>query len=297
MQSTMIDKTIRLPDGRQLGYAEYGNLDGMPLLFFHGIPGSRLQLKGFDAPARNTGVRMIAPDRPGCGLSDFQPKRTILDWVHDVEALADSLHLEDFAVMGISGGGPYAAATAYQLPKQVTRLVLVSSVCPLTFPGATIGMLPAIHLTFRLARRAPWAVNLMMKNVARSRNQPERIRKRAQRSRLPAADVAVLGNDEFLKTLLAGSREAFRSGTRGAAWDFVLCARPWGFRLEEIQVPTLLWHGEADVNAPVSMGRTIARVIPNCQATFLPGEGHLSLARKYMEEILRSIFSKETSVS
>ena len=105
MQTTMTGKTIRLPDGRQLGYAEYGDPDGMPLLFFHGTPGSRLQAQVFDAAARDAGVRMVAPERPGHGLSDVQPKRTILAWTHDVEALADSLHLDRFAAMGISGGG------------------------------------------------------------------------------------------------------------------------------------------------------------------------------------------------
>ena len=159
-------------------------------------------------------------------------------------------------------------------------------------------MLPSVRLLFRLARHAPWAVNLMMQNMARSTNKPERVRKQAlSNRRLPAADVAVLENDEFLNTLLASTREAFRTGTRGATWDFVLCARPWGFRLEEIQVPTYLWHGEADVNAPVTMGHAIARAIPNCQATFVPGEGHLSLARKHMDEIFRSFFSKDTSIS
>jgi pimeloyl-ACP methyl ester carboxylesterase len=291
MQTTT-DKTLRLPDGRQLGYAEYGDPNGMPLLFFHGTPGSRLQLKVFDASARDIGVRMVAPDRPGLGLSDFQPKRTILDRAHDVEALADSLHLERFAVMGISGGGPYAAATAYQLPERVTKVAFVSPAGPLTFPDATTGMLTSIRLLFRLARNAPWAVNMMMKKMTRRRNNPERVRKQVLRSRrLPAADVALFENDEFLQTLLAGSREAFRTGTRGAAWDVVLCARPWGFQLEDIRVPSLLWHGEADVNAPVSMGRAIARTIPNCQAIFMPGEGHLSLAFKHMDEILRSLFA------
>jgi pimeloyl-ACP methyl ester carboxylesterase len=294
MQTTMTDKTIRLPDGRQLGYAEYGDPDGMPLLFFHGTPGSRLQVKGFDSPARDVGVRMVAPERPGHGLSDFQPKRTILDWAHDVEVLADSLHLDRFAAMGISGGGPYVAATAYKLPERVTKAAFVSPAGPLTLPDATTSMLPSGRLLFRLARSAPWAVNLMMQNLARSMNKPERFRKRAlSNRRVPAVDIAVLQDDEVWNTLLAGSREAFRTGTRGATWDFVLCARPWGFRLEEIQVPTFLWHGEADVNAPVSMGRAIARAIPNCQATFVPGEGHLSLARKHMSEILRSLFARK----
>jgi pimeloyl-ACP methyl ester carboxylesterase len=107
MQTTMTDKTIRLPDGRHLGYAEYGDPDGIPLLYFHGTPGSRLQARLFDAPAREVGVRMVAPERPGYGLSDVHPQRTLLDWVQDMEVLADRLHLERFAVMGVSGGGPH----------------------------------------------------------------------------------------------------------------------------------------------------------------------------------------------
>jgi pimeloyl-ACP methyl ester carboxylesterase len=293
MQTTMTDKTIRLPDGRQLGYAEYGDPDGMPLLFFHGSPGSRLQAKVFDAPARDVGVRMVAPERPGHGLSAFQPKRTILDWAHDVEALADRLQLDRFAAMGISGGGPYVAATAYQLPERVTKAAFVSTMCPPTLPNITTRMHPAVRLTFRLARIAPWTVNLMMKNMARSTNNPERLRKRALSDhRVPSVDIAVLQDDESWNRRLANMREAFRTGTRGVTWDLLLCARPWGFRLEEIQVPAYLWHGEADVNAPVAMGRAIARVIPHCQATFVPGEGHLSLGKKYMEEILRSLFAR-----
>jgi pimeloyl-ACP methyl ester carboxylesterase len=293
MQTTMTGKTIRLPDGRQLSYAEYGDPDGMPLLFFHGSPGSRLQAKVFDSTARDVGVRMVAPERPGHGLSDFQPKRSILDWAHDVEVLADRLQLDRFAAMGISGGGPYVAATAYQLPERVTKAAFVSPAGPLTFPDATTGMLPSNRLLFRLARRAPWVVNLMLQNVARSMNKPERVRKALSNRRVPAVDIVVLQDDEVWNTLLADSREAFRTGTRGVTWDLVLCARPWGFRLEEIQVPTYLWHGEADVNAPVSMGRAIARAIPHCQATFVPGEGHLSLASKHMDEILRSLFARE----
>ena len=127
MQTTMTDKTIRLPDGRQLGYAEYGDPKGMPLLFFHGTPGSRLRLSHIDPLARDLGVRVVAPERPGFGLSDFQPKRTLLDWVHDVEVLADRLRLEHFATMGISSGGPYVAATAYKLPDRVTKAALISA--------------------------------------------------------------------------------------------------------------------------------------------------------------------------
>jgi pimeloyl-ACP methyl ester carboxylesterase len=286
----MTDKTIRLPDGRQLSYAEYGDPDGMPLLYFHGTLGSRLEPSHLDPLFRDIGVRVVAPERPGYALSDVHPKPTLLDWVHDVEVLADSLHLERFALMGLSGGGPYVAATAYTLSERVTEAAFVSAACPLTLPDATRGMGPTNRLQLRLARMGPWAVNLLMQNMARGTNQPERLRKQFSRA-LPPVDAAALQHDEYWHRLLADIREGMRNGTRGATWDIVLWARPWGFRLEEIQVPTSLWHGEADTNVPVTMGRAIARAIPNCQATFVPGEGHLSLILKHEEEIFRSFFA------
>jgi pimeloyl-ACP methyl ester carboxylesterase len=291
MQTTMTDKTIRLPDGRHLGYAEYGDPDGIPLLYFHGTPGSRLQARLFDAPAREVGVRMVAPERPGYGLSDVHPQRTLLDWVQDMEVLADRLHLERFAVMGVSGGGPYVAATASQLPERVSKAAFVSALGPLTLADATSGMGSTNRLLFGLARVAPWAVTLLMRNITRSTNKPERFRKQFSRT-LPPVDAATLQQDEYWQQLLADLREGLRHGTSGATWDFVLGARPWGFRLEEIQAPTSLWHGEVDTSVPVTMGRAIARAVPNCQATFLPGEGHLSLLFKHGDEIFRSFFTQ-----
>lgn len=110
--------TCRLPDGRTLGYAEFGCPNGRPLMWFHGFPMSRLDGWAADRIARRRGIRVIAPDRPGFGLSTFQPSRRIVDWPADVKALADHIGIKRFAVLGLSGGGPYAVACAYALPKQ-----------------------------------------------------------------------------------------------------------------------------------------------------------------------------------
>ena len=303
MQTMMTDKTIRLPDGRQLGYAECGVRDGTPLLFFHSFLGSRRQTRFIDPAARELGVRVVVPERPGYGLSDGQPKRTLLDWADDVEALADSLQLDRFAVMGISGGGPYAAATAYKLPGRVTRAVFVSTMGSFTIPGATSGMHPfnrlLSRLTHTMARLTPWAVvNCFMGYIAHnSMRKPEQFRKRflgmAPLIGLPPVDVALLRDDEIWHAIMIDMREAFRPGTSGATWDSVLQVRPWGFRLEEILVPTYLWHGEEDSKDLVSMARAMANTIPNCQATFVPGEGHLSLVLRHMDEILGRLVAGE----
>ena len=139
----LYNQTLRLPDGRTLGYAETGSRGGMPLLIIHGSPGSRLDSlysNAFDLGDLN--VHVAALDRPGMGLSDFQPRRTFMDLSKDVCALADHLGWMRFALIGVSGGGPYAAACALALPDRLTRVGLVSSVAPLDVPGVMEGMGP-----------------------------------------------------------------------------------------------------------------------------------------------------------
>src|SRR4051794_22849903 len=125
----LIDSTMRLRDGRTLAYAEYGDPIGTPVIYLHGTPASRLLYWAANMPA--AGIRLISIDRPGYGRSDFHTNWEILDWPADVAQLVDALAIEHFAVMGISGGGPYAAACAFGLPTRVTSATLICSPAPL----------------------------------------------------------------------------------------------------------------------------------------------------------------------
>ena len=142
-----------LADGRDLGWLELGDPAGMPVFAFHGTPGSRLQLAIDDAPIRATGLRLICPDRPGYGLSTFQPGRRLVDWPGDVVSLADHLGIERFAVMGISGGGPHSAVCAARLGDRVDSAAIVSGVGPLADPRAIEGMMRPNQIFTVLARR------------------------------------------------------------------------------------------------------------------------------------------------
>jgi pimeloyl-ACP methyl ester carboxylesterase len=135
---TNSEHTFKLPDGRTLVYAEYGAPAGKPIIYFHGSPGSRLDPQMLDQSCLvKFNVRLIAPDRPGMGLSDFQPNRKISDWPDDVVALADSLGLHSFAVLGVSGGAPYAEVCALKIPHRLTAVAIVSGVGPFAAPDAT----------------------------------------------------------------------------------------------------------------------------------------------------------------
>lgn len=122
-QQPLDSQTMMLPDGRTLGYAEYGAADGRPVVLFHGFPSSRLEAMGADAIARRCRLRLLALDRPGFGLSSPSPGRNIGDWPADVRAFAGHVKLERFAVFGGSGGGPYALACAAVLPANMMTSV------------------------------------------------------------------------------------------------------------------------------------------------------------------------------
>jgi pimeloyl-ACP methyl ester carboxylesterase len=233
------------------------------------------------------GLRIIAPDRPGYGLSDFKPERAIVDWTEDVAALADHLDLMRFAVMGVSGGGPYAAACAARLAQQLTSVLLVCSMGPTDTPEATEGMVPLNRWLLAFARNVPWlaqrAAGFCLRTLWGTGDQviPEQIE-----SCLPESDQQTLSDPELRRLLTESAREGLRPGVDGAAWDGFLFSRPWGFDLQRIRTPVHLWHGEKDVVVPASMGHFIANNIPGCIARFYPQDGHFSLPFGRMQEIL-----------
>jgi pimeloyl-ACP methyl ester carboxylesterase len=278
-------KKITLTDGRTLSWGEYGDVNGRPLLFFHGTPGSRLGAGLLDDAARARGVRVIAPERPGFGWSDPRRGRTLIDWSDDVRALADGLRVRRFAVAGISGGGPYVAACAHALPDRVTSAGILSGIGPTDHLGATQGMMLPNRAMLWASRRVPPFGRALVGLLARQLRDPERALARMVRS-LPEPDRRIVEDPRLRVVLVADFREALARGTDGAASDFRLFARPWGFRLDEIRVPVHLWHGELDRNCPVAMGRHVAAAIPGCRATIVPGEGHMfTLLRG--EEVLK----------
>ena len=282
-------ETLRLEDGRLLGYAVYGDPEGWPIFYFHGFPGSRLEAQLADRVAARMGIRLIALDRPGFGLSDFKPRRTIFEWPDDVVKIADALGINRFATIGVSGGGPYAAACALKIPQRLTAVAIVCGLGPLDTPNGTDRMIRTNHLIFFLGRRLPWLAKISLWRIAyQVRRNPEGTLRRMIVA-LPDPDKAVLARPEVKTAMKDNVVEAFRGGSRGAACELLLYTRPWGFLLQDIATRVNLWHGEQDVSVPPTMGQYQARTIPNCRAIFYPGEDHFSLVINHMEEILSGL--------
>ncbi len=287
-------RSLPLGDGRVVGYAEFGDPGGNPLLYCHGLPGSRLEARLTHTAAQRLGIRVIAADRPGYGLSADRPGRTLGDWPADLLQLADQLGLGRFALLGVSGGAPYAAACAAKISERLSAVGLVCGVAPPEAAEGFRAMRLPTRLAFVLARRSPALLGLLYgRLVGGSARRCPAAALSLLTVAAPAADRRVLRRDKVRETLHDSIAEAFRRGPAGALRDLELFASPWGFSLAAINTPAFLWHGEADATVPVAMGRYLAAQIPRCRAKFLAEEGHFSLPVNHMEEILSTLMQEE----
>jgi pimeloyl-ACP methyl ester carboxylesterase len=276
---------ISLNDGRLIGFAEYGSPDGKPVVYCHGFPSSRLDWQLFhdDKALLELAVRVIAIDRPGYGLSDPKRGRKLLDWPSDVADLADRLGIDHFAVLGISGGGPFALSCAYRLSDRLTRVGIVSGMGPSDSPGMKEGVSWTIPGTPALMRRF-----ILMLTSMGIKGDPDKFMARSKAS-FSELDTKLLDRPELADLFIIGMQEAFRQGVGAAGQDASIYKSPWGFGLQEITAEVQLWHGEQDLNVPVSVAQYVAEAIPGCQARFHQGEGHLTLAHNHIREILETL--------
>jgi len=264
-------------------------------MYLHGTPSSRLEvdLPGIREAADDLGLRVLAPDRPGIGLSPFR-HYAIADYPRLVRGFADALGLGRFAVTGVSGGGKYACACAWALPDRVTRVALVSSTCSFDLPGARATWDAEDRRLYRSADRAPWLARLFLAKVARDlRRNPDALFATVERT-VGAADKEVLALPGFREALGRDMAEAFRQGGRGPAHDLTLEARPWGVALERIEVPIEIWHGEDDRVVSPEQYRILARTLPLVTEHLVPGEGHFSLFARHARAILQSVVGAGT---
>jgi pimeloyl-ACP methyl ester carboxylesterase len=266
---------VRRPDGSVIAVEVVGEQDATPVLFCHGLADSRLSAFWFRQAAAELGLRMIAPDRPGTGGTDPRELSGLAGWVEDATLVLDAQRAESAALLGVSAGGPFAAACAAGMPGRVRSLTLVS---PLGAPGwPTRGMAAGERLSLVLARHAPGFSGWSLASLgALARRSPGLFLGLVATS-LPDIDNCALEQPGTRESFLTSYAEAFRRGSWGVAQDLRILTRPWGFDLGSIQVPTWIHHGDADTTVPLQHARLFAAAIPGAHLQVHPGHGHFSI--------------------
>jgi pimeloyl-ACP methyl ester carboxylesterase len=267
-------RVIVLPDGRDLGWREFGDPQGWPILAFHGTPGSRNELTLDGDAFTKKGLRLICVDRPGYGLSSFQRDHRLLDLPHDVAYLADHLGIERFSLVGHSGGGPHALVCAAVLAERVNAVGVLSGVAPLANPRAFASMKRRDQVGLRATQRsAPLMRAVWIFQMIAFRLWPSRILD-AMTKQLPAPDVEILARPDVRAMMVSDATGFTRVTGLAVAQDFELFIADWGFDLGAITVPTHLWHGDADRNVPLEHSRLLHEAIAGSVLHELPGAGH-----------------------
>lgn len=262
-------------DGSAIAVEVAGAQDGRPVLFCHGLADARLSAQLFGPAARELGLRLMAPDRPGIGRTGPRGLGRLADWAEDAALVLDAAAAGPAALLGISAGGPFAAACAARLGGRVHSLTLIA---PLGAPGwPARAMAPGQRLALQAARRAPAFGGWFLGRLAVLARHSPRLFLRLATSELPGIDRRALAQPGLREAFLAGYGEAFRQGSRGVAQDLRVLTRPWGFEPGSITVPASIHHGDADTTVPPRHARLFAAAIPGAQLQLHPGHGHFSI--------------------
>lgn len=272
-----IEGTMRLKDGRKLGYAEFGTAGGVPLLWFHGTPGARRQV----APesrrlALEKDVRIICVERPGVGDSSPHRYQHIAEYAEDIEQFADALGLNTFAVGGLSGGGPYTLACAAKMPERVFFAAVLGGVAPTMGPDAVDGPESANWLRIGSAigplHRPMGGV---LKGAIHALTPVAELCIKAFSRVMPEADQRVFADplvrQMFLDDLILGGR----ANMQALFLDARLFAKDWGFRLGDITVPVYMLYGDVDTIVPHGHGHDLADRIPDSNLRIRTDAGHI----------------------
>jgi pimeloyl-ACP methyl ester carboxylesterase len=272
----MINRSIKMRSGRKLEVWEYGDTEGHPVFFFHGLIGSHHQASYVSDQARRKGLRIIAPNRPGVGHSGFTKRRTPLEAVSDVEDLAAALKVEVFSVIGLSGGAPYALASLHRLASRIRTVTLISGMGPMQLHGALAGMDRRRRLILEVGSRLPRLAKVAFRKASkRFRANPQGFLDRLITT-WSRPDQKVFENEEVYTLFTRDLHQVFTEGQgpEGLAQELALY-RNYGFALGDLPSDkrVVLWHGLADTIVPPAMAWTMSRFLPNCEVHLVPG-GH-----------------------
>lgn len=282
--------TITLTDGRVIGFDDVGDPSGLPVVFFHGTPGSRLywKLLGPGDPAASLGVRLIAPDRPGIGLSSPEPQRSIGSFAFDIARLVDDLEIDRFGVLGFSGGASYALGVAAFMTDRVSAVGLMSPMADLSVPGLVDSVDPRLRRAISLATETPTARASVVAELLGPQRLVHTIAEHMW-TQLPAADRAILTRPPVRDRVERMLQETARQGIEGARLDLDVMTRTWDFPLGDITVPVRIMSGSRDPWAPPAMCEWLLRSLPTAQRVELASEGHFTALVRHGSEMIEQL--------
>lgn len=290
-------ENLTLPDGRTIRAFSFGDPEGRPLLYCHGWPGSGLQAALADDAARRFGFRVLSPDRPGIGGSDFVPGRRIADWPATAAAVTGAFGWERFHLLAVSGGGPYALATAAAFPERVRSVTICCGAARPDLILSTEYSYPVYRALRVLHEKAPFLLHGGLQLTrAYFRVVPMSWAFLPFFPFIPPTDRKAVRPRRHRILLARSVAAAFRQPPLGVLHDATRFIEDWGVDLGRIACPVVFHHGAEDRNIPLEAARQTAAEVPGAEFHEVPGHGHYSLPLLYLETIIGGIPRDGSSV-
>src|SRR4030081_2020592 len=277
-------RTVSTSDGTEVGVYEFGDPGGVPVIAFHGVPACGAGFSFADDAARRRGIRLLAPDRPGVGLSTPVPGWTVGSYGAEMSRIGDACGVERFAAWGYSGGGPYALACAAALGDRVTRLAVAAGMGEVGGWASIEDFEKTDRMMLNLSQKRPRLARTVMAISARLARLSPKSAVKSFAKELSSSDQEVVARYEP-DEILAMFTQAFLHGARGVVDDYRAIGQPWGIDLAAISAPVKIFQGESDTMVPPRHSEELARRISGCQLSIWPGEGHLGTIT-HVDEIL-----------
>lgn len=282
-------------DGRKLDVMLCGDLQSkIGLVCHHGTPSDATLWQSWGELAADNNLKLIAISRPGYGLSQRKPKRSVSCVANDVEDVLDNLNIDKFLTIGWSGGGPHALACASQLSSRCLGVSILAGVAPHGEPDldATMEMGPENieHKRITLQGEASlreWAdVQTVSWRTVVGKDLAKELG-----GLVPEIDIDFLNNHGQGDIWADSIRRALQNGIDGYIDDSLVYVKDWGFNPKEIEVPVTIWQGDLDLMVPFAHGEWLLKHLPNSRDKLILGEGHISLVAKYKNEIIDDLTS------
>ena len=282
------DRAVDLPDGTVVGLYEYGDPSGSPVFAFHGTPSCGAGFDWTDEPARARGQRVLAPDRPGIGKTGGPPLATVADYPARITALADALGIDRFAVLGYSGGGPFAVACAAELGDRVTATVIAAGMGQVGVWAEANDFAKTDRQFLDLAvHHRHLSRFLLASSVFFAKRSPGSAVTSFAKE-LSESDRAVIeAQDGSAADTMRLFTRAFQNGAKGVVDDYRVIAKPWGVELGHAG-PLTIFQGDADTMVPLRHAEALAEALPDADLVVWPGEGHLGPVT-HIDEILDAL--------
>ena len=282
---------LQLSDGKILCYAEYGDPKGAPVFLFHGNPGVRLSWGLYPESPFLQNIRIIAPDRPGYGRTEFK-KNALENWPNDVTELADHLGISKFHLFAPSGGGPYALACAWKIPERLISIGLFGSVGPYT-KESVLGVNKPLKILWSLANQLFFLVKFQNKVMAKKAGKdPFKLFTTIRDLELSGYDKQIASKKHIENIFIKVFPESYLQNGIGSAYD-VTIPKKWNIPLNQIRSKVILWQAEEDFLTG-NMTKYIAEKLTSSELIILPKAGHLWIM-EHVKEVLEKLTKIENS--